>query len=153
MKDTITSIELKDPLKFFLFFLALHISNLTLGQTPKSLDFSISLSSSFSGDTVSLNLNDINVIRNQITRLDSLESFPDFGVYQNNEGLWILNGRTETLGEKILITNDITVDIYYNNTRVTKVINLKKGKFVFVDIRLDKSNSDAELTFRQHKKL
>jgi hypothetical protein len=140
-------------MKNILIFLLLLISNLSFSQTLKSLDFSISLGSIFSGDTISLEINKIKVIRNKITGLDSLTSLPDCGVYQNQKGLWILNGGRETLGEKIEITNNITLDVYYNTTRVTKVINLKKGKFVFVDIRLNKNNSGAELSFRQYKKL
>ena len=138
-----------------LLLLFSFISTLVLGQSEKPFDFSLIIASCFKADTIKIRVNGQDLIDNEIVNSDFSTGVTELGIYQDNDGLWIQKGKEKIKKEKLTIDRQINLDIIVNRTRTTKIIDIKKGKILFVDNCFVKNQSGQTvqtLTVGQHKK-
>jgi hypothetical protein len=132
-------------------------TTLTVGQNlPKKYDFSIIIASCFeSADIVEIKLNDTDICRMTDLKSDFATGLTDLRVYQDDEGLWIINRHEKIKKDKLTIGKRLKLDVTVNGEINSKELNLKKGRIIFVDNCYMRAGTDKILktnSINQHKK-
>ena len=138
-------------MKLFLSLSLTLISILSFGQTSKdSIDFSISFSSCYDNDFVGLSINGVKVFDNvKIKTVNNGLSMSNVGIYQNDEGLWLIIDKQTRRLKKVLINDTLNCDILFNKALQKFKIPLKSGNNIFIDNCNLKRGLGGGLTVRQ----
>jgi len=135
--------------------LLLLISSLTFGQSSKQADFSLIVASCFHGDTIKIILNGYELITNETANSDFATGRTEIEIYQDKAGLWLQTGLQKIKRDRLLITNQVTLDFFVNDVKTTKTVDLRKGKILVIDncyVKSDSGESLKTLTIQQFKK-
>jgi hypothetical protein len=105
---------------------------------------------------LNIKINGQEIIDNAVVTSDFSTGLTKVSLYQAEDGLFVFweNNNKKRLN-RIESKQDISIDIVINGTRTTKMINLRKGKIVFVDncsVKGDNGQITKQVTFRQFKK-
>jgi hypothetical protein len=139
-----------------LFILLNLITTIAFGlQKENPFDFSVIVGSCFKADTVKISINGQELTDNEIVESDFSTGVTKLGVYQDKDGLWILKGDEKIKKNRLTIGRQITIDIFVNGTKTTKMIDLRKGKIIFIEncfVKNENGQTIKTLTFGQFKK-
>ncbi len=128
----------------------------TYGQdSNQKFDFSIRFASCFDQDTVNVKINKIELIDNYVLESDFSTGITDLAIYQDKDGVWVLEGNNMARKGKINVFKELKIEIELNGNKVDEWIKLRKGKIIFIDnchVEQQHGDSKQQLAFKQYKK-
>jgi len=139
---------------FTIILLSFIVATNVIGQKLNDIDFNIILASGFESDTISLKVNNNNIIESEIITSNLSLGLTGLSVYQNKNNLVVISNNEKALKEKVLLDKKIDIEVNVNNKVYFKTINLKKGKNIFIDFDdyIDNEIVIKKIFFRQYKK-
>jgi len=96
----------------------------------KVVDFTIGFMGGFTGDTLSLKVNNEDILSNAIVQTN-LSGSSDWSIYQDKEGLWEYHAGNKVKHDKVLI-DSLVIEVKINKDVVVKrTLALDKGKYIY----------------------
>jgi hypothetical protein len=143
-------------MRYFAIIIFTFCAATSFSQARKpEFEFSIRFASCFKNDIVGLRINEVQIFDTlQITTFDKIIDITEIVVYQNDKGLWFINGKQKQQLDKILIRDTLFCGINLNGNLQDFKLALKKGKIIFFDNCYVKANNTTQkkLTIHQFKK-
>jgi hypothetical protein len=131
-------------MKLILFVFATLIATTADSQERKpKIVFTIRFASCFKNDTVTLAINNISVFDKETTSSDFSTGITDMFVFQDEIGLHIQANNRSIVRNPIDIANALNARIEINGTTKTEMVDLKKGRIIFIDYCFRKVNDSV----------
>lgn len=121
----------------------------------KKNHFSLIVGSCFKSDTVDISINGQGLIRNEVVESNFSTGITQLSIYQDDNGLWVLNKNERTNLGRMDVNNTLSVDIRINGVKTSKSVNLRQGWILILDNCYTESKEgkpERMVTVQQHKK-
>ncbi|OKL39407.1 hypothetical protein [Pontibacter flavimaris] len=99
----------------------------------KKNQFSLIIGSCFKSDTVDISINGRGLVRNEVVESNFSTGITQLSIYQDDNGLWVLNKNERTNYGILDVNKTLTVDIRINGVNTSKSVNLRKGWVLILD--------------------
>lgn len=136
--------------------LILMIVGTSFSQSKREKNhFSLIVGSCFKSDTVDISINGQELVKDAVIESDSSTGITPLAIYQDNNGLWVLNENVRINFGRMHVNKTIAVDIKINGVTTSRSIDLRKGWILMLDncyTVSKESQPERTLTVQQHKK-
>lgn len=137
-------------------FLVSMIVGTSYSQSKRKKNlFSLIVGSCFESDTVDISINGQGLVRNEVVESNYSTGITQLAIYQDDNGLWVLNKNERTNLGRIDVNKTLTVDIRINGVKTSKSVDLRKGWILILDNCYTESKEgkpERTVTVQQHKK-
>jgi len=140
--------------------LAILLIIMTIGTSfsqskRKKNHFSLIIGSCFKSDTVDVSINGQKLVRNVVVESNFSTGITQLAIYQDDNGLWVLNENERTNLGRMDVNKTLAVDIKINGVTTSKSVDLRKGWILMLDNCYTESKAgqpERTVTAQQHKK-
>ncbi|NEM98511.1 hypothetical protein [Pontibacter burrus] len=117
--------------------------------------FSLIIGSCFKSDTVDININGHELVRDVVIDSNFSTGVTQLAIYQDEDGLWVLNENEKINLGSLDVNKTLALNIKINGVATSKSIDLRKGWILMLDNCYTESKSgkpERSVTIQQHKK-